>query len=201
MWIKTGNKEKTPEEGKVYWVTTIFFGTPRVEEAIYQGKGKWSERYNNHFTDNNHFTVEGWWDDAKPDPMSLEMTPPYIVFPECELNKNGINKKVKVHLLPDKEMRELGFTDCRKGYWYFCRNICSTIDFSITINKKLPEDFQIDVLNDDFGQPYDYQSMLSKERYGSHNPVAIKVYEETEKWMEYFKEKGIISGHEKGEYI
>lgn len=195
MWIKMGNKEKTPEEGKTYWVTKVSFGTPRVEEATYNGKGKWSNQYH------NRFTVEGWWDDAKPDPMPLEMTHPYIVFPECELNENGINKKIRVHLLSDKEMRKLGFTDYRKGYWYFCRNICSTIDFSITINKKTSEDFRIDVLDNDFCQPYDYQGMLSKERYGKHNSVAIKVYEETEKWMEYFKEKRIISGHEKGEYI
>lgn len=195
MWIKTESKEKTPEERKIYWITKVSFGIPKVEEAAYMGKGKWYDKYN------NTLKVEAWWDDANPDPMHLEMTPPYIVFPEYELNENGINKKIKVHLLPDKEMRKLGFTDYRKEYWYFCRNICSTIDFSITINKKSSEDFRIDVLDDDFCQPYDYQSMLSKERYGKHNSVAIKVYEETEKLMEYFESKGIISGHEKGEYI
>lgn len=194
MWMNN-NDTKEPMIGKNYWVTKIAFGTPIVVEATYKGKGKWKDSYN------NKFKVEGWWDEAKPDPMPLKLTPPYVSFPECELNAKGINQKIKVHLLSDEKMRELGFTDYRKGYWYFCRNVYSSITFSISINKKLPEDFRIDVLDDDFGQPYDYQSMLSKERYGSHNPVAIKVYEETEKWMAYFKEKGIISGHEKGEYI
>lgn len=195
MWIKTGNKEKTPEEGKIYWITKVSFGIPKVEEAAYMGKGKWYDKYN------NTLKVEAWWDDAKSDPMPLEMTPPYIVFPEYELNKNGNNKNIKIHLLPDKEMRELGFTDYQKGYWYFCRSLCFNIIFDISINKKEPEDFRIDVLDDDFFQPYDYQFMLSSKAHGKYNPVAIKVYEEIEKWMEYFKEKGIISGHEKGEYI
>lgn len=159
------------------------------------GKGKWYDKYN------NTLKVEAWWDDAKSDPMPLEMTPPYIVFPEYELNKNGNNKNIKIHLLPDKEMRELGFTDYQKGYWYFCRSLCFNIIFDISINKKEPEDFRIDVLDDDFFQPYDYQFMLSSKAYGEYNPVAIKVYDEIEKWMEFFKEKGIISGHEKGEYI
>ena len=195
MWIKTGNKEKTPEEGKIYWITKVSFGIPKVEEAAYMGKGKWYDKYN------NTLKVEAWWDDAKSDPMPLEMTPPYIVFPEYELNKNGNNKNIKIHLLPDKEMRELGFTDYQKGHWYFCRSLCFNIIFAISINKKEPEDFRIDVLDDDFFQPYDYQFMLFSKAYSEYNPVAIKVYDEIEKWMEYFKEKGIISGHEKGEYI
>lgn len=132
---------------------------------------------------------------------NLEMTPPYLIFPECEVNKNRNNKNIKIHFLPDKEMRELGFTDHQRGYWYFCRVLCLNITFNISINKKDPEDFQIDVLDDDYCQPYDYQFMLGSETQGKHNSVAIKVYEKVEKWMEYFKEKGIISGHERGEYI
>ncbi len=36
-----------------------------------------------------------------------------------ELNKHGVNACIKAHLLPDEQMRKIGFTDYRKGYWYF----------------------------------------------------------------------------------
>ena len=31
-----------------------------------------------------------------------------------ELNSNGVNKKIKAHILSDDEMREIGFTDYGK---------------------------------------------------------------------------------------
>lgn len=53
-----------------------------------------------------------------------------------ELNKNGINKKIKANLLLDEDMRKLGFTDHREGFWYFSKLIASDITFNVTINKK-----------------------------------------------------------------
>ena len=64
----------------------------------------------------------------------------------------------------------------------------------------LKTDIRIDVLDEDFCQPYDYdyQSMLHK------NPTfepALIVYEQVEELMEYLQSKGVLSGHVKGEYI
>ena len=78
--------------------------------------------------------------------------------------------------------------------------VTEDIPLSIVINKSTPADFRIDVLEDDYCQPYDYQRLLSQESY-KINQLALKVYNKVEETMERLSEEGIISGHVKGEYI
>lgn len=89
---------------------------------------------------------------------------------------------------------------------FFCRSITFPREprykgFDISFNVSIPKDgsdIRIDVLDEDFCQPYDYQSMLHK------NPTfepALIVYEQVEEFMEYLQSKGALSGHIKGEYI
>lgn len=115
-----------------------------------------------------------------------------------EVNKHGVNACIKAHLLPDKKMRKVGFTDYREGFWYFCRDLGHEISFSVTINKADAEDLCIDVLDEDFGQPYDYQRYLKNI---PENEFAIKIRDKVEYWMEYLQDEGVLSGHIKGEYI
>ena len=91
-----------------------------------------------------------------------------------ELNSHGVNAKIKAHIFDDAKMREFGFTDYAKDRWYFCRGInfkdvkkkrgLNDIDisFSVTIPKD-GSDIQIDVLDEWFCQPYDYQYILEKD--------------------------------------
>ena len=125
---------------------------------------------------------------------------------KVEVNNNCVNAKIKAHILSEKEMKEIGFTDYSKTTWFFCRSITFPreprykgfdISFSVSIPKDC-SDISIDVLDEDFCQPYDYQSMLHK------NPTfepALIVYEQVEELMEYLQSKGVLSGHVKGEYI
>lgn len=115
-----------------------------------------------------------------------------------ELNKYGVNACIKAHLLPDTEMRKIGFTDYRDGYWYFCRDLGHEISFSVTINKNDAEDLCIDVLDENFGQPYDYQYYLQNDL---NFEFAIKIRDKVEKLMEILQFQGVLSGHIKGEYI
>jgi len=116
-----------------------------------------------------------------------------------EVNKYGVNKCIKAYLLSDERMREIGFTDYRKGNWYFCRDLIKgDISFNVTINKKDAEDLRIDVLDEHFGQPYDYQYYLIND---PNFDFAIKVRDKVEYWMEYLQGNGVLSGHVKGEYI
>ena len=124
---------------------------------------------------------------------------------KVEVNSNCVNVKIKAHILSDKKMREIGFTEYNKE-WHFRRSIAFPreprykgfdISFSVSIPKD-GSDIRIDVLDEDFCQPYDYQSMLHK------NPTfepALIVYEQVEELMEYLQSKGVLSGHVKGEYI
>ena len=42
---------------------------------------------------------------------------------EIKLNSHCVNAKIQGHILSDDKMKEIGFTEYRKGYLYFCRRI------------------------------------------------------------------------------
>lgn len=197
-WIKPDDERK-PEPNNVYWVTTIFYTKPVVVEALYNKNDKWYLMDAN--SRGREIRIDGWWDSPKPNPMLVPKEKPFIVFPKYEVNERGINKKIKVNIFDDKKMRELGFSDRREGYWNFMREVAVDITFGLSINKMDPNDFNINVLDDNFCQPYDYQSYLSKETYHGPSQFAINVYNNVEKIMECLTECGIVSGHVKGEYI
>jgi hypothetical protein len=122
------------------------------------------------------------------------------------LNSNGNNTKIKAHILSDKEMRKIGFSDYAKENWYYCRRVDFHKEkryktFDITFNVTIPKngsEIGIDILDDDFGQPYDYQRMLKKD----HNfEPALIVKEFVEDQMKYLQDAGVLSGHVYGEYI
>jgi len=197
-WIKANDSIK-PEKGKIYWVTTIMFTNPFVIEARYMGDGKWNEVKGDFV--GRPVKIEGWWPSPKPEVMDVPLKKPYLIFPPCEQNENGINKKISVVILSDDEMRRIGFTDFREGYWHFSKTVKDDITFGLTICKTNAEDFRIDVLDDNFCQPYDYQRLLSEKSYFGPSPFAIDVYNTVELIMQDLTEKGIIRGHVKGEYI
>ncbi len=182
-WIKTEDARK-PEMNEVYWVTCIFGETLTVIPARYT----WQSRREN--LSGGKCDPVAWWPAKRPEPAKLEKKAPYLVFPEYKTGSNGVNIKIKARLLPDTEMRKLGFTDYREGYWYFSKILRGSIIFSVTVSKADADDFRIDVLNDDFCQPYDYQRMLSKSSYHEPNPYAIAVYEKVEQWTDYLQQAG-----------
>lgn len=128
---------------------------------------------------------------------------------KVELNSHGVNAKIKAHIFDDAKMREFGFTDYAKDRWYFCRGInfkgvkkkrdLNNIDisFSVTIPKD-GSDIWIDILDEDFCQPYDYQDILKKHQ---EHKIANIVKEQVEYWMEKLQEEGVLEGHVRGEYI
>ena len=128
---------------------------------------------------------------------------------KVELNSHGVNAKIKAHIFDDAKMREFGFTDYAKDRWYFCRGInfkgvkkkrdLNNIDisFSVTIPKD-GSDIWIDILDEDFCQPYDYQYILKKHQ---EHKIANIVKEQVEYWMEKLQEEGVLEGHVRGEHI
>lgn len=61
-------------------------------------------------------------------------------------------------LLPDADMRVLGFTDHREGHWYYCASVDSHTTLNITIDKETGE-YEEQVLNEFFGQYEPYGHM------------------------------------------
>jgi len=116
---------------------------------------------------------------------------------EIELNSNYVNKKIIGHILPDEEMRKIGFTDRNESHWYYCANLDKHISFNVSIPKN-GSDIDISILDEEYCQPYDYQSML--ERDPGFRP-AILIRDEVEKHMDELQAAGVLSGHIRGEYI
>lgn len=125
---------------------------------------------------------------------------------EVKVNSNGVNSKIKAHILSDEEMKAIGFTNHYEPTWYFCRSIKFPKTkryrgFDISFNVSIPKDgsdIRVDILDEDFCQPYDYQHMLNKD---SKFKPALITFEQVEEYMEYLQSKGVLSGHVKGEYI
>lgn len=125
---------------------------------------------------------------------------------EVEVNSHGVNAKIKAHILPYEEMKSIGFTNYYEPNWYFCRSIKFPKEtryrgFDISFNISIPKDGSdicIDVLDEDFCQPYDYQMILNRN---PTFPTALIVLDQVEQYMEYLQSKGVLSGHVKGEYI
>ena len=117
-----------------------------------------------------------------------------------ELNSNGINKLIKAHILSDNTMKEIGFSDFSEDTWYFSRRLKSPVE-DITFNVSIPKDgsdIMIDVLDEDYLQPYDYQYFLSKN---PRHEISLIVKEQVENLMTYLQDNGVLSGHEYGDYI
>lgn len=119
---------------------------------------------------------------------------------EVALTSHHNNAAIKINVLDESKMRDIGFTDIRPDTWYFCKyNVGHPdISFSLSVEKNNPENWEIDILDENFLQPYDYQMMLER---GTQNPLPLKVQEKVEYWMSYLAENGIVSGHNYGEYI
>ena len=127
---------------------------------------------------------------------------------EVKVNGLGTNEAIKFNC--DENL-------LRKNKFAFFRNSHSEIpshwsyisyfldaDIEISFNVTYYDEpykganLEIITIDEDFGQPYDYQSILEK------NPkqvCALQVKDFVEEEMRKLKEAGIISGHSYGEYI
>lgn len=121
-----------------------------------------------------------------------------------ELNSKCVNKNITYSLLPQEEMEKLGFhLVCNGEKYYYGKRLTDEKNFDITLNITLPvnidqDKLSIDVLDEAFLQPYDFQSMLRK------NPnfkYALQVANAFENQMEKLAEAGVLHGHKRGEYV
>lgn len=67
---------------------------------------------------------------------------------------------MKINILEDKIMKDAGFNSVSdNSRWYLCKNLELEISFNFTIIKETGV-FKIDILDEDFLQPYDFQYIL-----------------------------------------
>ena len=131
------------------------------------------------------------------------MTDTYLGKP-VEINTHGNNAAIEVHILDDATMKLNGFkyfggVPTRPQdvpHWYFCNRVYKDITFNFTIYSE--DNWQIDILDECFLQPYDYQVMYEN---GNCRSVVLTVMKNVNEIMDSLKHKGIISGWEVGDYI
>lgn len=121
---------------------------------------------------------------------------------KVQVNSHGTNVAINAHILPDDEMRAIGFTDRNPSKWYYFRMVPGLgrgieISFNVTIPKD-ESDIEIITLDEDFLQPYDVFDILGKY---PNLECALKVRDFIEEQMKYLQDAGVLSGHHRGEYI
>lgn len=119
-----------------------------------------------------------------------------------ETDENGLNARIQFHLLPAGQITALGFRDCG-DHWYLMRFVGPKYQdrHDVSFNVSIPKNGsrgRIDILDENFCQPYDYELILS---CNPGNRYARAVRDDVEREMAVLADAGVISGHEYGEYI
>lgn len=120
-----------------------------------------------------------------------------IINFDVPLNANHQNALIRANVLIDEEMRELGFTDCVEDTWYLCRRVSDDITFNVSINKKTAE-VEIEVLEEDFLQHFDYQEQI---RRGRNDKYIVAIHDKVQNHMAWLMRNRIIEGYRLGDYI
>ncbi|CAL7896733.1 YopX family protein [Fusobacterium necrophorum] len=117
---------------------------------------------------------------------------------DVPLNNKVQNANIKAVLpLDSNKLKKLGFTSYDPKSYYYCKEIHEDITFNISIEKESKE-VQIDVLDENFCQPYDYQRAIKN---GAEKGIPIEIHKEVQKLMKMLLENEIIEGYILGDYI
>ena len=119
-----------------------------------------------------------------------------------ELNKYQVNKRIKGMIKSSDEMESYGFryigsVSCPHWIYFSILNSELHIEFSIRIFLD-SDDVQIDVLDNDFCQPYDYQAMMDSQPYSM---FPRRIFHDVDKVMHDLQNNGFISGYSTGMYV
>lgn len=115
------------------------------------------------------------------------------------LNIHNLNTNLKGNILDDSTMKENGFRVNKfmltQKQWVFFKYF--RVDISITI-EITSDNLSIDVLDESFLQPYDYQEILRKT---PDHEVALDIHNRVQTIMKQLSDCGIISGYVPNDYI
>lgn len=123
-------------------------------------------------------------------------------------SRTGLNKNIKFSCLSNKQMKKAGFTFNEEyKVWDKVINIkfpqipyYTDLEISLLISVSADNEAlnNIQVIDDEFGQPYDYQYMLMKDPTFL---LGLIVQQQVEIEMHKLVRYGIISGWNEGDYI
>lgn len=134
----------------------------------------------------------------KKDGLYNNLPTPKINY-DVPRNKAGQNSNIKLNPnLKEKTLLDFGFTKEPTSEFYMMSKLTSDISFNIEIDIET-NDISIEILDEDFLQPYDYQIMLKNPNYVPK--IAKIVHHKVQKIMKELMDSGIIVGYKENDYI
>lgn len=116
-----------------------------------------------------------------------------------ELNNRGFTNRIQIHDGQTKEtLLSHGFIDNHASKLYLCRMVTPSISFNMLLNAETFAIESIEVLDEQFIQPYNYQQMILE---GDAPEMAVEVYRKVNQILDNLQTFGVITGFEKGMYI
>lgn len=116
-----------------------------------------------------------------------------------DVNEHGNNAAIWMYTYSAERMKEFGFTNDR-GWWCLHKPLSYDISFNLQIAENL-SDWRIDVIDEEYGQPYDYQGIIMNSKTGDIPNVALEIKEAVDKIMSDLVDKGIVHNWKVGDYI
>lgn len=116
-----------------------------------------------------------------------------------ELTSKGFTNKIKINEgVTVDQLIQYGFTNNHKLSLYYSSMVGEGVSFNLSIDKETLEITSIDVLDEDFGQPYDYQMILMD---GIDNSYAKGAFDRVNEIFDQMQASGIVTGFQCGMYI
>ena len=116
-----------------------------------------------------------------------------------ELTSKGFTNSIKISENQTKTtLLEYGFTNHNNPTLYYMEMVDYNTSFNLSVSASTLEIKNIDVLNEEWLQPYDYQAEILK---GEYSGKTRNVYNKVNNILSKLQKDGIIIGYEKGMYI
>lgn len=118
--------------------------------------------------------------------------------------KDHQNANIEFGNISEEELIKLGFRNNENDY-YICKNLIGKLEitFNLTIHKN-DKRIKIDILDENFLQPYDYQSILKRQQFVNGiniNSYSYRVHIKVQEIMKWLLDNNIIIGYQLGDYI
>ncbi|MCL1700767.1 hypothetical protein [Lysinibacillus sp. Bpr_S20] len=116
-----------------------------------------------------------------------------------ELTSKGFTNRIKIKSNQTVEsLMEYGFSNHHEPTLYFFSMLIDDISFGISVDKKSLVIKNIDVLDENFLQPYDYQRILMNDM---NHKYARMVFDKVDVVLNKLQNDGLIEGYLRGMYI
>ena len=126
---------------------------------------------------------------------SYEITKPK----KGELTSKGFTKRISIKDgVTADDLLGYGFTNYNDPSLYFMKQLDRMITLNVTVDKETIAITDISVLDEYYGQPYDYQYFLRKDK---EHKGAREIFDKVDEEFTKLQNDGIITGYVRGMYI